>query len=205
MSHKSHSDKSKKHKSEAHISKHHSSNHKHKEEKSKGKVRDEKEYTKIMNDLKECPFCNMKDKYFIAQDSDVVLTMNLYPYIDYHMMIIPKRHVENLRDLTDKEFIAIRNLNYVATKLLHKKGIKDIHMIYREGSNADRSLGHLHVHMIPYKNKVIAKNPQPLMYEVKETAKKMQKYKDYAKEKLEKIKSRNIKQDKQREKNNENL
>lgn len=158
--------------------------------KSKTNIRDQEQYTQVMHNLTKCPFCDLKDKYLLLQDDGMALTMNLYPYIDYHLMIIPIRHVENLRDLNDQEFIAIRNLSYVATKLLNKRGIKDINLLYREGDHSDRSLGHLHVHMIPYKNNVITKNPQPLKYKVEESSNKLKKYSEYLQDKLKVIKKR---------------
>jgi diadenosine tetraphosphate (Ap4A) HIT family hydrolase len=156
------------------------------------KIRDIKKYTKIVESLTSCPFCVLKDRYILIEDNDMVLTMNLFPYIDYHLMIIPRRHVEHLRGLNNREFIAIRNLHYVASKILAKKGIKNHHMIYREGSNADKSVGHMHIHIVPYRDNVIAKNLLPLKYDAKETAKKLQKYNEYANAKLKKIREANI-------------
>jgi len=63
-----------------------------------------------------------------------------------HLMIVPKKHVESLHDLTSKEKIDIIDL--IAT--YEKKGYN---VYAREKGNATKSVPHQHTHLIKTKNK----------------------------------------------------
>jgi diadenosine tetraphosphate (Ap4A) HIT family hydrolase len=110
-------------------------------------------YHGVMANLKECPFCHLKDKYLIAEQNGVVLAVNLFPYTDYHLMVITRRHVEDLSALTKQEWRAIYGLSQLGLKLIERAwGEKNVNILYREGKKAGKSLGHWHWHLIPFVN-----------------------------------------------------
>lgn len=108
-------------------------------------------YDDVTRNLTKCPFCDLKAKYFVKELSGSVLTMNLFPYIDGHMMIIPKRHVESFELLNNKEWSEFKKLIDVGIKLIKSElGIENTNTLYRQGGkNSGASLGHLHVHLLP--------------------------------------------------------
>ena len=107
-------------------------------------------YSEVMASLKKCPFCDLKSKYFVLEKSKVVLTVNLFPYIDGHMLIIPKRHIETFGDITALEWKQINELVSVAEKVLKERfNIPGYNFLYRQGNISGSSLGHVHFHIIP--------------------------------------------------------
>ncbi len=58
----------------------------------------------------KCVFCDLREKFIISEDSGVVLTVNLAPYTDGHTLIIPRRHIERVDEMTDEEYLAQRRL-----------------------------------------------------------------------------------------------
>jgi len=130
------------------------------------------EYEKVLSVLNKCPFCDLKDKYFVKELSNTVLTTSLFPYIDGHLLIIPKRHIETLSEVTLREWKEIKELFSCARKVLEEKlKIKDVNLLYREGENSGKSVGHLHFHVVPFSNKGISKNWGEINYAPEDVSK----------------------------------
>jgi diadenosine tetraphosphate (Ap4A) HIT family hydrolase/8-oxo-dGTP pyrophosphatase MutT (NUDIX family) len=116
-------------------------------------------YDQIWQNTGKCVFCDLKDKYIIREENGIVLTISLYPYIDGHLMAIPRRHVQSPKELSSKEWETMRKFNYLAKKLVRKAhGIKSLWTVLREGGvKADMSVAsHLHMHYVPVDNKDLA-------------------------------------------------
>lgn len=123
-------------------------------------------YDGVWQNVGKCVFCDLKKRYVIKKMNGMVLTTNLYPYIDGHLMIIPKRHITHIKELSKKEWETIRILHYVCKKMLRKLfGIKSLWLLYREGKTGDTSektVEHLHIHLLPYKQNLVQWNYQEI-------------------------------------------
>ena len=108
-------------------------------------------YSDIASTVTKCPFCDLKDKYIIAEEGGVVLTANLFPYIDGHLMVIPRRHFEKLALCSLDEWEAAHELIGLGIETIKKGlGVKDVNVLYREGTpTSGSSLKHLHIHLLP--------------------------------------------------------
>lgn len=73
-----------------------------------------------------------------------------FPVRKGHMLIIPRRHVEDLTDLTREEFSA---LHYIIDQIFKHMKNKFLANAYNLGVNcgeaAGQTLPHLHIHFIP--------------------------------------------------------
>jgi len=106
-------------------------------------------YDEIWKNVEKCPFCDLKEKYIITERKGIVLTVNLFPYVDNHMMIIPREHVLSITDLNDVERQTVWNLSILAGELLEKEGIPGYKFLVREGDQKGKTVEHLHFHIIP--------------------------------------------------------
>ena len=74
------------------------------------------------------------------------------PILRGHSLIIPKRHVERLEDLTDSEmqnvFNLIKRTNIAVQKVLNNKSYI---LIQKNGKEVGQSVFHVHFHYIPRK------------------------------------------------------
>lgn len=124
-------------------------------------------YDDIWKKVGKCVFCELKDRYIILEKNGIVLTANLYPYIDAHLLIIPRRHIDYVKEFTNKEWQALRGVMYVAKKVLRKVfNIRNIWFLYREGplGEAQKTVGHLHIQVIPYREGLFKVNYQPISW-----------------------------------------
>lgn len=108
-------------------------------------------YDEIWQNVGKCAFCDLKEKYIIHEENGIVLTVALFAYIDGHMMIIPRRHVRSVKELTPGEWETMRKLMYVAKKLIREThGIKGMQIVQKDGAAAQSTVEHIHFHCVPF-------------------------------------------------------
>ncbi len=109
-------------------------------------------YGKIWTTVGKCVFCDLRNKYIFHEEHGMVMTVALYAYIDGNLMIIPRRHIKSVKELTEREWQTTRKMMYIAKKLIRKvHGLKDVQYVIRDGGAAVNSTvqDHLHIHCIP--------------------------------------------------------
>lgn len=110
-------------------------------------------YGDIWKNVGKCVFCDLRDKYIFHEENGVVMTVALYAYIDGNFMIIPRRHIRSVKELTEQEWETIRKFMYIAKKLIRKvHSLKGLQYILRDGGIEAQSTvsDHLHVHCVPF-------------------------------------------------------
>lgn len=110
-------------------------------------------YDEIWQSVGKCVFCDLKDKYVFHEENGIVMTVALFAYIDGHFMIIPRRHVRSVKDLTPSEWETMRKFMYIAKKLIREThGIKGMQIVQKDGATAQSTVEHIHFHCIPFDN-----------------------------------------------------
>ncbi len=87
----------------------------------------------------------------ICRPDHVLAVMNRYPYTNGHLLVAPRRHLDDLEELTDEELSALSRLTRDCIKML-KKAVS-AHG-YNVGMNVGRCAGaglpgHVHWHVVP--------------------------------------------------------
>lgn len=110
------------------------------------------EYGNIWTSVGKCVFCDPeRDKYNIHEENGIMLTINTFAYIDGHMMIIPRRHIRSVKELTATEWETVRKMMYIAKKLIRRvHGAKGMQFVQKDGVDAQSTVEHLHFHAIPF-------------------------------------------------------
>ncbi len=101
-----------------------------------------------------CVFCKCSirsDEYVVFEGKTCFVTMNRYPYVGGHLMIIPNRHLGQMSDLSINERIEIFSLLDTSIKVL-KETMKPGG--FNIGMNLGKAAGagieeHIHLHVIP--------------------------------------------------------
>ncbi|HUV71994.1 MAG TPA: adenylyltransferase/cytidyltransferase family protein [Clostridia bacterium] len=123
-------------------------------------------YGRVLQSLKKCVFCDLKDKYLIKKGKYCALTVALFPYIDGQLMVIPYRHVESFTELTSKEVLEMHEMAVLGANLLKEKlAISDLWQILREGEKAQKTVWHLHLNLIPFKSELHSWHYQKINFE----------------------------------------
>lgn len=107
---------------------------------------------------KSCVFCNavseniaIDKSLLVFQGVDVFTIMNLYPYNNGHLMVVPHRHISKINEITVVEFAEITKQITLATEALTK--LFSPHG-FNIGANIGKAAGagidtHIHFHVIP--------------------------------------------------------
>ncbi|HME51929.1 MAG TPA: HIT domain-containing protein [Candidatus Lokiarchaeia archaeon] len=101
-----------------------------------------------------CILCAVRDKEIesrvLYQDDIVFIILNSYPFNPGHLMIMPSRHVERWRDLTDEETTVIVAFIKKTQELLENEfGCQSFNFGVNEGPQSGASISHLHVQVVP--------------------------------------------------------
>lgn len=110
-------------------------------------------YDQIWQNVGGCAFCEPREKYIFFEKNGIFMTVALYAYIDGHFMIIPRRHIRSIKDLTPLEWETVRECMYIAKKLIRKvHNVKGMQYIVRDGGIVAQSTvsDHLHIHCMPF-------------------------------------------------------
>ncbi len=109
------------------------------------------QYNDIWQSVGKCVFCDLNQKYIVYEENGVVLTIALFAYTDGHMMVIPRRHVRSVKELTASEWETMRKLFYLAKKMIRNVyGVKGMQIVQKDGAEAQSTVEHLHFHCVPF-------------------------------------------------------
>lgn len=87
---------------------------------------------KTINAKRHCPFCREKDEHKIYQDNFMYIIPARAPYVQDHLLIIPRRHVNFLQELSHKELAALHSLVDIRAQKLHLKH-NSVNLLLRDG------------------------------------------------------------------------
>lgn len=116
-------------------------------------------YVASANDktLGGCIFCEAarteddRKSLILHRGAHAMTIMNLYPYTNGHVMVVPLRHVADLADLTNEERLELMSGTATAVEVIRE-------VLRCEGHNVGMNLGraagagidaHLHIHVVP--------------------------------------------------------
>lgn len=103
--------------------------------------------------MKDCVFCNFQDKGVVIYEDDLCYAaVSLNPINKYHVMVIPKKHLESFvdlpNDLVSHLFVVAKRVSMAVRKACNPVAIH--HMtdddIQRRGFNL---VSHFKIHIIP--------------------------------------------------------
>jgi diadenosine tetraphosphate (Ap4A) HIT family hydrolase len=105
-----------------------------------------------MNDLRpsECVFCALPPSRVIDTNTHALTIADAFPVSPGHTLLVVRRHVANLFDLTREELAAVYEL-LLSTKIRLDETLTPAgyNIGVNIGENAGQTIGHVHVHLIP--------------------------------------------------------
>lgn len=96
------------------------------------------------------------DRLIVYESEHVIVSLNLYPYNPGHLLLIPRRHITDIRQLTGPEKVDMDATTDLCLDILDKVYAPAGYNIgYNLGLVAGGSIEHLHLHIIPrYRNEI---------------------------------------------------
>jgi len=99
-----------------------------------------------------CLFCDIASGKiptpFIYEDKDIVVIKDKYPKSAVHLLVIPKRHIENLLFVTAKHQALLGQMMLLLKDLAKAQGIDSFKTVVNTGEKSGQEIFHLHLHLL---------------------------------------------------------
>lgn len=101
----------------------------------------------------DCIFCKIIDGSIpstkVYEDEQVIAIKDLNPQAPVHILIIPKKHIDCVNDLTEQDEALVGHIFLTAKKIASQLGLSDGYRIINNcGKNAGQTVLHLHFHLL---------------------------------------------------------
>ena len=100
-----------------------------------------------------CPFCRIaagvEPAEIVYEDDDLLAFRDRNPVAPTHILLIPRQHIENVRDAETKHTALLGMLLLKAAEVAGQEGLRSgFRLVTNTGSQAGQSVYHLHVHLL---------------------------------------------------------
>lgn len=102
----------------------------------------------------DCVFCKIANKEISSQcvfeNSNVIAFRDLNPQAPVHILVIPKKHITSINDITGENSSIIAEIFEVINKIAELENIKDTgyRVVCNCGEDGCQTVKHLHFHII---------------------------------------------------------
>ena len=105
----------------------------------------------MKNPNNPCLFCNVEKSGCAHENELAYASYDSYPVTEHHCLIIPKRHIKDYFDLSNKELVACNDLIQIVKDEITKKdpSVKGFNLGTNIGKVSGQSILHCHLHLIP--------------------------------------------------------
>lgn len=104
--------------------------------------------------MADCLFCKIIDRKIpstiVYEDARVLAFNDIDPQAPTHVLIVPKRHIETLNDMSVEDEQLVGELVRRAAAIARDKGFSDIgyRTVFNTNRGAGQSVFHIHLHLL---------------------------------------------------------
>jgi len=103
--------------------------------------------------VSDCVFCRIAageiPARIVHRDDDAVAFHDLAPRAPTHILVVPRRHLASLAEVTPDDSALLGHLLGVAAEVARRLGHGDgFRLVVNNGASAGQSVFHLHVHLL---------------------------------------------------------
>jgi len=103
--------------------------------------------------MENCLFCKIAagqiPSKIVYQDDDVVVFEDINPQAPQHVLIIPRRHITSVSDVTAADGLVLASIFMVAQKVASNLNLeRGYRVVTNIGPDAGQSVFHLHFHLL---------------------------------------------------------
>ena len=104
--------------------------------------------------MEDCIFCRIANKQLPAnvvyENEKVMAFKDIYPVRPFHVLIIPKQHIENVNSINKANADVLADIHLAAVEIAkeHKLNDTGFRLITNCGKDAGQTVMHFHYHML---------------------------------------------------------
>lgn len=106
-----------------------------------------------------CLFCKIVNREipsdFLYEDDDYVVFRDINPAAPVHLLLVPKRHIRSINDLTVDDQSIVGGIFDVAKQMAEKEGVNEsgYKLLFNVEKGGGQEVFHLHLHLLGGWNK----------------------------------------------------
>ena len=99
----------------------------------------------------DCLFCKIIDRIIpattIYEDDDVIVFNDIKPMAKVHFLIVPKLHIDSLKECDELHQSLLGKMLLLAPKLANEQGLHGFKTLINTGREGGQEVFHIHVHV----------------------------------------------------------
>jgi histidine triad (HIT) family protein len=102
----------------------------------------------------DCLFCKIAngqtDTDFLFENDNLVVFRDINPHAPVHLLIVPKRHIRSINDLTDNDNAVLAEMITTARQMAAKEAVdaSGYKLLFNVEKGGGQVIFHLHLHLI---------------------------------------------------------
>jgi histidine triad (HIT) family protein len=102
----------------------------------------------------DCIFCKIAsggtDTEFIYQDDEIVVFRDIHPHAPVHLLIVPRRHIRSINDLTAADTTLVARMLLAAKEAARLQGVNasGYKLLFNVERGGGQVVFHLHLHLL---------------------------------------------------------
>ena len=107
--------------------------------------------------MEDCVFCKIvrgeAGAEFVYKDEDLIAFKDIKPKAPVHILIVPKKHIESVREVQDEDREILGKIILTAKKIAEDLGVAEsgYRLVINNGRGAGQLVPHLHLHLLASK------------------------------------------------------
>jgi histidine triad (HIT) family protein len=104
--------------------------------------------------MADCIFCKIVERHIpatiVAENEHAIAFRDIQPQAPAHLLVVPKRHIQGIADVTPEDGPVLASLMLLATEVaraekLHTSGYR---LVVNQGADGGQSVHHIHLHVL---------------------------------------------------------
>lgn len=100
-----------------------------------------------------CIFCKIVAGQIPArkayEDEDILVFHDIQPWAPVHLLLIPKRHIASMAEVTEAEQVVLGRMMVLAPRLMAEHGVTGgFRQVINTGPDGGQEVYHLHMHVM---------------------------------------------------------
>ncbi len=102
----------------------------------------------------DCTFCRViaheLEGDFVYEDEEIVAFHDINPQAPVHVLIVPKKHIASLNELSPADAPIVGKMALVAKKVARELGVAErgYRLVWNTGEDAGQWIYHIHLHLL---------------------------------------------------------
>ena len=104
--------------------------------------------------MDDCIFCSIANKQSPGEleyeDDEIVAFPDINPKAPVHLLIVPKKHISSITELTPEDAPLVSKMILIAKRLAEEKGISEdgYRLVMNAGKHSGQVVDHIHLHLL---------------------------------------------------------